>query len=190
MLAIKDDVRYTYEDYLTWNDDNRWEIIDGKAYMMSAPSASHQRIFSRVFNKVYTFLEGRTCEVFPAPFDVRLSADKYDDTVVQPDISIVCDRKKIEPRGCKGAPDFIIEILSPSTTYYDFTIKKEKYLSAGVKEYWIIDPIAKKAIANILENGRYTITLYNETDNIPSHVLQGLEINLTEIFLKDDENYA
>jgi len=129
-LALKNNnERWTYADYLTWPDDERWEIIDGVAYAMSpSPGKRHQELFGELFRQIANFLKGKSCKVFAAPFDVRLSdistaSDNYAETVVQPDIFVVCDKNKLDERGCKGAPDLIIEISSPSTGKNDLTIK-------------------------------------------------------------------
>lgn len=119
-----DEKRYTYGDYLTWPDEERWELIEGVPYDMTpAPSTNHQRILGELFRQISTFLLDRDCEVFIAPFDVRLpegdEADEQIITVVQPDIAVICDPAKIDRRGCRKAPDFIIEILSPSTAAKD-----------------------------------------------------------------------
>ena len=116
--------RYTYADYLSWPDGERWEIIAGEPYSMSpAPSRQHQQILGALFAKFYYYLEDKACRVYPAPFDVRLfqENDKHDeiDTVVQPDIVVVCDDKKLDDKGCQGAPDLIIEIISQSTAKKD-----------------------------------------------------------------------
>ena len=144
----------TYKDYLSWGEDVRCELIDGIPYMMAGVSLWHQDLLMAIFKQLYDFLEGKTCKVIIAPFDVRLfpEENKMDKTVVQPDIMVVCDPKKLEDgKACKGAPDFIIEILSPSAKGRDLIDKKELYEKAGVKEYWIID--TDKLYKNILTNG-------------------------------------
>ena len=173
---------YTYSDYLQWDDDKRRELIDGIPYLMSAPNRKHQSISGKLHIKLAMYLEGKTCKVYYAPFDVRLNADTLDDTVVQPDILVVCDHSKLDDAGCKGAPDMVIEILSPSTSRYDRTLKFKTYLKTGVKEYWIIDPEAERLEANILTNGEYITKIYQETDIAPVTVLKGCEINLAEVF--------
>ena len=138
--------RWTYADYLSWPDELRWELIDGVAYSMSpAPGSKHQRILVRLFRKFADHLDNKPCEPFIAPFDVRFAvqknaSDNYIDTVVQPDILIVCDKSKLDERGCNGSPDFIIEISSPSTGKNDLTLKFDLYQRHGVKEYWIVHP--------------------------------------------------
>jgi len=174
--------RYTYADYLTWDDDKRWELIDGVPYLMSAPTRRHQKIGGNLFSLLWNFLRGKPCEVYYSPFDVRLNADTLDDTVVQPDIVVICDEANLDDAGCKGVPDLVIEILSPPTSRYDRITKFNKYLEVGVREYWIIDPEAKLLAVHILNGGGYIITPYSEEDTAPVRVLEGCEINLAEVF--------
>ena len=181
-LAYKLEEMYTYADYLYWDDEERYEIIDGVAYMMAAPTATHQRISGELFGAIWEFLKGKSCEVFAAPFDVRLfpEEDNSDATVVQPDILVVCDPSKLaDGKACKGAPDLIIEILSASSTVIDRTVKAEVYLEAGVKEYWIVNPADLEILVNLLTNGKYVATVYK--DRVPSSVLPGLTIDLQTI---------
>ena len=175
--------RNTYADYCTWDDDERWELIDGVPYAMSpAPTIIHQTILVKISNQLYNFLEGKPCKVLVAPVDVRLNANSYDDTVVQPDIIVVCDNEKLDGKSCVGAPDLVIEILSPSTALKDKNLKFKKYLQAGVREYWIADPDSKTISAHILDNGRYYVTSYADTDTAPVHVLDGCTIDLAKAF--------
>jgi Uma2 family endonuclease len=176
------DQRYTYDDYLTWDDDIRRELIDGIVYEMSAPSWQHQRIGGNLFILFGIYLKDKPCEVFYAPFDVRLTADTYDDTVVQPDLLITCDRLKMEKRGLVGAPDMVVEILSPSTSRYDRTLKFDTYLRAGIKEYWIIDPETKTLAINLLNDGNYITYSYTDEDTVSVHILKDCTINLSEVF--------
>jgi len=180
--AHKDDQRYTYSDYLKWDDDQRWELVDGVPYLMSAPSRWHQEISRNLLGMLYNLLKGKTCEVYSAPFDVRLNADTFDNTVVQPDILVVCDSEKLDDAGCKGAPDFIIEILSPATSNRDRHLKFDLYRKAGVREYWIVEIDAKKVSAHILSNADYITRIYGETDLAPISVLDNSTIDLTEVF--------
>ena len=128
-------------------------------------------------------MHGKPCKLYAAPFDVRLNgAGDEDDTVVQPDIVVVCDKSKLDDKGCNGAPDMVIEILSPSSTRHDMFIKFIRYQKAGVREYWVVDPDVKKVIAYILENGRYCGSVYADTESAPVHVLEGCVINLPDVF--------
>lgn len=144
--ARKTDKHYTYGDYRTWSDDERWELIDGVAYNMSpSPGARHQSVSSNLYDAVRGFFEGKPCRVFTAPFDVLLPSGSIEDeddldTVVQPDMVVICDRNKVTERGCIGAPDLAVEILSPSSAAKDMTVKLDLYDRSGVGEYWIIDP--------------------------------------------------
>jgi len=176
------DKLYTYADYLKWDDDKRRELIDGVPYLMSAPGTAHQKLSMNLSLLFATFLKGKTCQVYAAPFDVRLNADTLDDTVVQPDLIIVCDSSKLDKAGCKGVPDMVIEILSPSTSHYDKTTKFNKYQESGIREYWIIDPKAKKLEVNTLNDGSYITSPYTAEDIVPVHVLDGCDINMQEVF--------
>ena len=183
--------KYTYSDYLTWDDDKRYELIDGEVYMMSpAPVRIHQRISMEIARQLANYLRGKTCEVYPAPFDVRLNADTKDDTVIQPDITVVCDPKKLDDQGCKGAPDMIIEILSPSTARRDQRFKFHQYLKAGVREYWIVYPDLKNVQVNLLADGKYSIQVYGDTDIVPVHVLEDCQITLADVFLPGSSEEA
>ena len=142
----KDDMNYTCKDYWSWPDDERWELIDGVAYNMSpAPTTQHQRISMLISSRIYNLLEGSECEAYAAPFDVYLPGSAEQEfssinTIVQPDIVVICDTTKIIDKGCMGAPDLIVEILSPSTGKKDLNEKFRLYEREGVKEYWVIDP--------------------------------------------------
>ena len=179
------DERYTYADYCTWGDDERWELIDGAPYAMSpAPTWTHQAVSSNLHGQLFNFLKGKPYKVFAAPFDIRLNADTADDTVVQPDLVIVCDKSKLEDKGgCKGAPDMVVEILSPSTARCDKTKKFRLYQKSGIREYWIVDPDSRTVSVHVLENGKYTVANYDDDDGAaPVNVLPGCEINLQDVF--------
>lgn len=138
---------FTYGDYREWVGEERWELLDGQAYAMSpAPSRRHQQITGRLFSRIEVFLRDRPCEVYTAPFDVRLpaadEADEAIETVVQPDVAVICDPDKLDDAGCRGAPDWIIEVLSAHTAARDRVYKRDLYASRGVREYWIVDPDA------------------------------------------------
>jgi len=180
--ALRAGKRYTYEDYYAWDDGERYELIDGEVWLMSAPLEPHQTVSVELILQLRMFLGGRRCRVYHAPFDVRLNPDGADDTVVQPDISVICDLSKINRTGCKGAPDMIIEILSPSSEARDRIVKFNKYLEAGVLEYWIVDPDSKTVQACLLQGGKYVTTSYGETDEAPVSILPGCVIRLSEVF--------
>jgi Uma2 family endonuclease len=135
-----------------------------------------------MYTQFRSFLEGKPCEVYYAPFDVRLNADTLDNTVVQPDLLIVCDHSILNDAGCAGSPDMVVEILSPSTSSYDKITKFNTYLEAGIREYWIIDPETKTLAANILKDGKYITHPYTNEDTAPVHVLEGCTIDLSEVF--------
>jgi Uma2 family endonuclease len=184
MALAKEDPYYTYADYLEWDEGERYEIIDGEAYMMAAPSRIHQEVSGNLYYAIRSFLEGKPCKVYAAPFSVRLfpAKDNRDDTVVEPDIAVVCDPSKLDERGCHGAPDFIIEITSSSTARYDRIIKFNKYREAGVREYWIADPDEKVVSAYLLKNGEYMAVNYDDTGAAPVRVLPGCVRDLKAVF--------
>ena len=170
---------FTYADYYAWDDGKRWELINGQAYLMEpGPIWEHQGISGNLFGQLYVFLRDKPEIAFHAPFDVRLNAAVGDDTVLQPDLVVICDRSKLDRTGCKGAPDMVIEILSPSTAGRDRVQKFNLYQEAGVREYWIVDPDSKTVSAHILENGKYATAAYGEEDTAPVHVLEGCQITL------------
>jgi Uma2 family endonuclease len=177
--------KVSYTEYLTWPDEPRYEIIEGIPYMQAAPSRQHQRIVTQLTGELYTFFKGKTCEVYTAPFDVRLSSAEDNDEyqVVQPDISVVCDKRKLDDKGCKGAPDLIVEVLSPSTWQRDRIEKMNQYQRYGVKEYLLIYPNEKIVEQYILdENGIYgTPSIYNEEDVFHSHIFSKFEITMSAI---------
>lgn len=187
------DEKWCYRDYREWPDDERWEIIDGNAYAMSfamspAPSQHHQEILLELGRQVKTFLLDRPCKVFIAPFDVRLpeSDETGDDAsnVVQPDIVVVCDRKKLDGAGCIGAPDMVVEILSPSTARKDLKEKFLLYERHEVKEYWIVNPTAQVVhvyrLGSDIRYGRPDI--YGPEDKPAVGILPELIIDLTLVF--------
>ena len=157
MALPAENTRYTFADCLTWDESNRIELINGEAIMMAAPSSIHQEISMEISRQLANYLEGKECRVYPAPFDVRLFEKEGDnpddiDTVVEPDITVVCDRSKIDSHGCKGAPDLIVEILSPSSLRTDRLVKLRLYQRAGVREYWIVDPKKEITVVYHLED--------------------------------------
>jgi Uma2 family endonuclease len=190
-LHLDESKRYTYADYLTWMDDKRRELFDGFIHLMSAPSTLHARITHLISWFMETFVrtnEGK-CQIFHAPFDVRLprnnnTADDEIYDVVQPDICVICDLSKIDKRGCIGAPDLIVEVLSSSNLKNDWIRKFNLYEKHGVKEYWIVDPKTKTVYIFILQpDGEYDSgTAYDYTQKAPVHIFEGLEIDLNELF--------
>lgn len=189
---LKNKERFTYADYLTWPDDERWELIDGEAYCMSpAPGSRHQDVSRELLVIIAQYLKGKPCKVYGAPYDVRLpenagTSDNYIETVVQPDIVVVCDRSKLDDKGCKGAPDLVIEILSPSTLKMDMQDKFFLYQRVGVKEYWLVHPFDKTVMVfHQNERGEYgRADMYACDDKISVPLLGELIINLKDIFLE------
>ena len=184
MDALRQDKHYTYADYLTWGDEVRYELIDGVPYLLAAPGTAHQRVSREIFKHLAVFLTGKPCEVFSAPYDVRLNAHEGDDTVVQPDILVVCDKSKLDDKGCVGAPDMVIEILSPTNESHDRLVKFNQYLRAGVREYWIVSPDSKLVSVHILRDRQYVTMAYGETNTVPVHVLDGCTIEFSDIFVE------
>lgn len=182
-MQLPRDKKYTYADYLTWDDDNRYELIDGEVYMMApAPARIHQEVSVSLSGQLYNYLKGKKCKVYAAPFDVRLNADSEDNIVVQPDISVICDPNKLDDQGCKGAPDMIVEILSPSTAGRDQVLKFNKYLEAGVREYWMIYPESRTVQVYLQKNGEYVGKNYDATTTIPVSILEDCRIDLADVF--------
>lgn len=181
---------YTYADYLTWPEDERWEIIDGVAYDMTpAPAPRHQRILAKLIYQLMGALGDNPCVLYPAPFDVRIphSDDLQDETitsVVQPDISVICQKDKIDRRGCVGAPDLAVEILSPSTAYKDQTAKLNLYERSGVREYWVVNPERQSVQVYLLqgEGGFAKPVAYRSPEALPLVALEGIEVSLQEVF--------
>jgi len=176
--------RYTYADYLKWEGPERYQLLGGEVFQMASPSVAHQAILMRLAVQFGNWLQGKPCRAFAAPLDVRLfpKKDNTDDTVVQPDLLVVCDKGKLDKNSVNGAPDLVIEIVSPSNSHSELFRKFHYYLEAGVREYWIIDPQSKRVQVNIYENGRYTATVYKEDASISVNILPGLVIPLEELW--------
>lgn len=186
---------YSYADYLSWKIEDLVEIIKGKIMKMSpAPLTEHQIISREVSMPIAAYLYRKKCQLFEAPFDVRLplKGKNNDDeifTVVQPDICVICDRSKIDRRGCLGAPDLIIEILSAATAERDMKDKYEVYEEAGVREYWLVHPAERTLIVfDLNENGKYQLRgMYTKADIVKVGIFDDLNINLQEVFEVLDE---
>ncbi|MEO7402680.1 MAG: Uma2 family endonuclease [Burkholderiales bacterium] len=166
-LAKRDDRLHTYADYCSWADDARYELIDGFAYAMApAPSIAHQEMVLALAHQIADSLDASGCRPFVAPVDVRLpkqdAADERVDTVVQPDLLVVCDPSKIDARGISGAPDWIIEVVSPATAGHDQIVKHALYERHGMREYWLIHPIDRVLTIYRLVAGKYGIPLIQE----------------------------
>jgi Uma2 family endonuclease len=179
---------YTYADYLKWDFTERVELIKGKVYqMMAAPGSRHQILCVKLIVLLSNSLKRKGCQVFTAPFDVRLPGKSKEDlgidTVVQPDVCVVCDKSKIDAKGCLGAPDIIVEILSPSNNLLEINKKFDLYEQSGVKEYWIVSPQDNTFLVNILIDGHY-ITYRPMTSGTvyTSTVLPEFSLDLKELF--------
>jgi Uma2 family endonuclease len=179
---------YTYADYLKWEMGEMVELIKGKVFKhAAAPRVNHQRVAGIVFTEFFNFLKGKKCEVFIAPFDVRLpvKSKKNEDinTVVQPDICVICDPEKLDELGCVGAPDLIVEILSPGNNKKELQNKYEVYEESGVKEYWVIHPNECTLIIFSLINGKFVGSkLFTHGDKVTSQAVEGFVLNLDEVF--------
>ncbi len=188
--------RYTYADYIQWQFQERVELLKGWILQMAAPSPKHQEILGKLHIALWPSTHKKSCKIYLAPFDVRLplpehrvTEDKID-TVVQPDLCIICDLSKINRRGCLGAPDLVIEILSPSNASREMRDKYELYEAAGVLEYWIVDPKRRSVLVYMLKEGRFTNTTHplTEEDTLQSVLFPDLSINLKDIFPEEEES--
>lgn len=181
--------KYSYTDYLTWDEGERIELIAGEIFIMSpASSRRHQQVLRELSTAFSVYLQGKDCEVFFAPFDVRLlSENKQDDdvkNVVQPDLSLICDLEKLDDKGCNGAPDMIIEVLSPSSVKLDRWIKYQLYEKAGVKEYWLVDPNNESVEVHLLVGEHYQFQgVFTKEDTVSVIVLNDMKINLEAVFI-------
>ena len=180
---------YTYADYLKWQFEERLELFRGRIFKLSAPDTKHQDLSRNILVPIALFLKKKSCKIFAAPFDVRLPVKnrKKDDevtTVVQPDICVICDESKIDSRGCCGAPDLVVEILSPGNSKKEIRLKHELYEEAAVKEYWIVNPEEENIVVFVLnEEGKFSgLYMYASDDTIQSFAVPGLNINVSEIF--------
>ena len=189
MALPAEKARYTFADVLTWEENERIEIVNGEPFMMAPPTSTHQEISGALFAQLYNYLEGKQCRVYAAPFAVRLFEQDGDtpedvDTMVEPDLSVICDRNKIDKQGCKGAPDLVIEILSPSTRRHDRIVKLGLYQRAGVREYWIVNP-EDKTVQVMLRDSTGALRIhedYGQEDTAKVNVLDGCFIELGKVF--------
>ncbi|MEL6628766.1 MAG: Uma2 family endonuclease [Bacteroidota bacterium] len=187
---------YSYDDYLSWKLEGRIELIRGKiSYVPSAPSLGHQQLSGELYFQEGSYLKKNKCKVFSAPFDVHLPSPQLEDsdTVVQPDLCVVCDPAKLDRRGCHGAPDWVIEILSPSTAHKDLNEKFQLYQLVGVPEYWVVFPFERSLAVYLLnEEGHYQSLQpqpFTVPNQVPCHTLPGLSIDMEAIFegLEDED---
>ena len=175
---------YTEEDYYNLPENARAELIDGQIYYMSAPSRVHQEILNFMNTEINIYLRSKKgpCRVYPAPFAVKLFEDD-NKTVVEPDISVICDPNKLTDRGCTGAPDWITEIVSPGTSSHDYVRKLNLYTDAGVKEYWIVDPLSQQIFVYLLKEADFKANSYTFQDKIKVNIYDDLWINFAELEL-------
>jgi Uma2 family endonuclease len=179
---------YSYSDYLKWDFKERVELIKGKLFKMSpAPNRVHQRISAIINYELFNYLKGKKCQVYAAPFDVRLPGKTKDDkdivTVVQPDICVICDESKLDFKGCLGAPDIVVEILSPSNNVTELRNKYDVYEQSGVTEYWVVSPQDKTFLVYTLKEGMYHPSrLMVAGDIFNSAALEGFSLNLKQVF--------
>lgn len=176
-MALANPKIHTEEDYNNLPEAVRAELIDGQLYYMSAPCRMHQRILGAIYNKIYNYINTKSgsCEVYPAPFAVKLFNDR--DDIVEPDISVICDSEKLTERGCTGAPDWIVEIISPGNPSHDYVRKLNLYLDAGVREYWIVNPLNQTILVYCLEESGFKMDAYTFQDKIKVNIYEDLWID-------------
>ena len=179
-MPLLKEQRYTAEDYWNLPEGERAELIDGKLYAMAPPSRVHQELVYQLGRLIgnHIAMNNGSCKVYPAPFAVNLNAD--DSTYVEPDLSIICDKKKLTDRGCTGAPDFIIEVVSPSSRKMDYATKNALYSDAGVREYWIVDPLKNFTTIYRYEEG-FAPTIFPFNATIQVGIYKDLKITISEL---------
>ena len=179
-MALPQKQFYTAEDYWNLPDGERAELIDGRLYAMAPPSRIHQELVSGFHYTLRTHISNSngSCRVYPAPFAVNLDAD--DKNWVEPDISVICDPDKLTDRGCSGAPDLIVEVVSPSSRRQDYNLKNGLYASAGVREYWIVDPAKERTTVYHFEDDAAP-TIFSFDQDIPVGIFPGLKINIAAL---------
>lgn len=176
--ASRHEDRFTWTNYRTWPDDERWEIVGGEAFMMTAPSTRHQRIQADLMAAMIPLFRKGPCQVFGSPTDVKLS----EEDVVQPDILVVCDAKQITATHIEGPPKLVVEILSPRSTGLDRIRKSRLYARSGVQEYWIVTPHPAVVEVFSLDGGSYRLVSYGKSDTLRSRAFPELSIPLAEVF--------
>ncbi|MBR3539638.1 MAG: Uma2 family endonuclease [Eubacterium sp.] len=177
MTAVPAEKKYTIQDIEALSDDKHAELIGGEIYMMAPPSRLHQEIVSEVLTAINNHIRSNNgkCRAYPAPFAVRLFAD--DSTYLEPDISVICDNEKLTDKGCSGAPDWVIEVVSPESVERDYYRKLMLYQSAGVREYWIINPMERKVNVYFFPE----FQTYEFSNDIPVRIYPGFSIRITEL---------
>lgn len=176
MDVLRREKEYTVEDIYALPDGQRAELIDGQIYYMASPSLTHQRMLARLSRIISNYIEGNNgkCELLPAPFAVFLNED--DKNYLEPDISVICDISKLKEDGCHGAPDWVIEIVSPNSKPKDYMIKLFKYRTAGVREYWIVDPL--KQMVSVYGFEKNTVEHYSFGEDVPVGIYEGFSIRV------------
>lgn len=172
---------YTEDDYWNLPEDVRAELIDGQIYYMSAPSRFHQEILGNLYTEINLYIRSKkgSCRVYPAPFAVKLRKDK--ENTVEPDISVICNRSNLTEKGCTGAPDWIIEIVSPGNAGHDYIRKLNLYADAGVREYWIVDPAEERVLVYSLEQEHFSCISYTFQDKINVGIYDDFTIDFAEL---------
>ena len=188
MALPAEEMRYTFADYLTWDEDDHIELIYGYPYMMSPPLRIHQKVSGALFHQLANYLDGKKCEVYSAPFGVRLFEEEGDrpedvNTIVEPDLVVGRDPGKLDDYGCKGAPDLVIEILSPSSRRHDRIVKLDLYQRAGVREYWVVNPEDRTVQVMLLKDS-YLLPVedYGREDMAKVNILEDCAIDLSKVF--------
>lgn len=188
MTPLPQEQHYTYADLLQWDDNVRYELYSGVPVALASPSDAHQDIAGEIYFQLKSYLRGKQCKVYYAPFDVRLFEEDGEspedvDFVLQPDLMVVCDKRKVDRHGVHGAPDLVVEVLSPGTARYDKIIKLSLYQQAGVPEYWVVDPVSRSVSVYTLRNGVYRFpTVYGPDAAAPVGVLDDCLVDLSTVF--------
>lgn len=178
-MALAREKEYTIEDIYNLPEGQRAELLDGQMYMMAPPSTAHQRIANYISTEINLYIRSNSgkCEVFSAPFAVFLNKDAY--TYVEPDISVICDPSKLNEKGCQGAPDWVIEIVSPGSQRMDYMIKLFKYQTAGVREYWIVDQPKNRIIVYDFEKD--DMNEYTFSDCVKVGIYEDFSIDFSKV---------
>lgn len=180
-MAVLQKQVYTEADYYVLPEDVRAELIDGQIYYQAAPNRIHQKILMEISGTIRDYIKkkGDSCEVYPAPFAVKVHENRK--TIVEPDISVICDRNKLTDKGCTGAPDWIIEIVSPSNSSHDYIRKLNLYADSGVREYWIVNPMEQTILVYFFEKDNFKVKPYTFQDKIKVGIYDDLSIDFQEI---------
>lgn len=180
-MALSHIKMYTEDDYYNLGEDVRAELIDGQFYYMAAPSRLHQEVLNALNNIIYNYIrsKGGSCKVYPAPFAVKLFDDSKN--IVEPDISVICNPDKLTAKGCTGAPDWIIEIASPTNPSHDYVKKLNLYFDAGVREYWIVNPDSNEIHVYQMETGKFVLKTYSFSNAIKVGIYDDLYIDFSKL---------